>query len=123
MLSAREPLVTSETTNLLGVVDRTALLVINLNLTPLLCPFFAKCDGALLINPANDSSEFYPHNGADAKSLCNLLLNLKPQRLICGFIAKPEKSRLRRHGIDVRLGSCSCSIDELVNSFTDLPEA
>jgi len=34
-----------------------------------------------------------------------------------------EKTRLRESGIDVRLGSCSCSIDELFVRFHDLPRA
>jgi hypothetical protein len=30
---------------------------------------------------------------------------------------------LRAAGIDVRLGSCSCPVDELVTSFSTLPPA
>ncbi len=101
----------------------TAMLVINSRSGPVLCPFFAKCDGVLLIDPTDKSTEFHRHNRSDAKSLCDLILALNPGALVCGFIGETEKQRLRSAGIDVRLGSCSCSIDELVAGFCNLPLA
>lgn len=100
---------------------KTAMLVINSRLGPVLCPFFAKCDGVLLVDERGRSTEFHQHNRSDAKSLCDLILALRPRALVCGFIGEAEKRRLGSAGIDVRLGSCSCSIDELVAGFRDLP--
>ena len=91
--------------------------------TALLCPFYGKCDGVLLTNAADGSKEFHPRDRSGAKSLCELILELKPRKLICGFIGEPEKEKLRAAGIDVRLGSCNCPVDELVTSFSTLPKA
>ncbi len=99
----------------------TALLVINSGSGPVLCPFFAMCDGVLLIDEAGISTEFHQHNVWDARSLCDLILALHPRGLVCGFIGDAEKQRLQRARIDVRLGSCSCSINELVVEFDNLP--
>lgn len=100
-----------------------AVLVMNSGSTSLLCPFFGKCDGVLLINVANGSKEFRPRKSLDAKSMCDLILELRPSRMICGFIDKPERRRLHAAGIDVRLGACNCTVDELVTSFSGLPRA
>ena len=91
--------------------------------TSVLCPFFGRCDGVLLINAADSSKEFHTHDRSGAKSMCDLLLELKPAQIICGFIGETDKKRLRAAGADVRLGSCTCPVDELVTSFSTLPEA
>jgi predicted Fe-Mo cluster-binding NifX family protein len=102
---------------------RTAVVVMNTGSKSVLCPFFNKCDGVLLINAAGDSKDFHLHDCYGEKSLCELIIDLKPERVICGFIDQPEKQCLRAAGFDVRLGSCSCSIDELVASYSSLPKA
>lgn len=102
---------------------RTAVLVINPGSESLLCPFFDKCDGVLLIDAADGSKEFHPRDRSGVKSMCECILELSPSRIICGFIVEPEMQKLRAAGIDVRLGSCNCSIDELVSSFSTLPKA
>lgn len=102
---------------------RTAVLVMNSGSIPLLCPFFEKCDGVLLINPADGSKEFHACDRSGATSACEVILKLNPRRLICGFIDGPEKEKFRTAGIDVRLGSCNCSVDELIASFSTLPKA
>lgn len=99
------------------------MLVMNLGATSLLCPFFAKCDGVLLLDAARGSTEFHPRDRSGTKSMCDLLLELKPGQVICGFIGEYENQRLRAAGIDVRLGSCNCPVDELITSFSTLPEA
>ena len=102
---------------------KTAVLVIRPGTESLLCPFFDKCDGVLLINVADGSKEFHPYDRTSAKPAYELILKLQPRHLICGFIGGPEKEMLVAAGIDVRLGSCSCSVDELVGSFSALPKA
>ncbi len=98
-------------------------MVMNAGSTSLLCPFFVKCDGVLLINSADGSREFHPRDRSGAKSISDLLLELKARQLVCGFIDEPAKKKLRAAGVDVRLGSCSYPVDELVASFSKLPKA
>jgi hypothetical protein len=104
-------------------VPTTAMLVINSRSGPTLCPFFAKCDGVLLLDPTGHPREFHRNERLDESSLCDLILALKPIALVCGFIGGAEKLRLHAAGIDIRLGSCSCSIDELFTGFRSLPRA
>jgi len=44
---------------------------------PLLCPFFEKCDGILLINSADGSEEFHPCDQSGAKSACEVIINIQ----------------------------------------------
>lgn len=101
---------------------RTAVLVMNAGHGLTLCPVFAKCDGVLLIEP-DGSRGYYPNTEGTARSLSELVLNTRSERLLCGFIATGEKKVLRAAGIDIRVGSCACAVDELVASFSTLPEA
>jgi hypothetical protein len=101
----------------------TAMLVINSRSGPVLCPFFSKCDGVLLMDRTGEPTGFHRCNRSDANSLCDLILALNPDALVCGFIAEAERQRLQQAGIDIRLGSCSCSIDELFAGFPNLPHA
>ncbi len=102
---------------------KTAVLVIKPGSESLLCPFFDKCDGVLVFNAVDGSKEFHPYDRSSAKPAYKLILKLQPRHLICGFIGGPEREMLVAAGIDVRLGSCSCSVDELVSSFSALPKA
>lgn len=122
MLSSRGDLVAHVTSGSSPATPRTAVLVMNSGATALLCPFFDKCDGVLL-NGEDGSQEFHPRDRSGTQSIGDLLLALKPARVICGFISESEKHRLCAAGIDVRLGSCSCAVDELVASFPSLPAA
>lgn len=106
-----------------SATGRVTVVVMYAGSTPVLCPFFSKCDGVLLVNHADRSVEFYPGRRANADSMCDLILKLRPSRIICGFIDGPETARLRAAGIDVRLGACSVSIEDLVSSFATLPKA
>ena len=123
MLNLRGDLVADVTASLSSAATRTAVLVMNSEFTSLLCPFFHKCDCVLLINSADGSQEFHRHDQLGEKSLCELIVDLKPQHCICGYIDEPEKQKLRAAGIDVRIGSCSCPVDELITSFHTLPRA
>ena len=97
------------------------MLVLGSPARPTLCPFFGKCNGLLVIGAEEGATEFYSYDRNN--SLCDLILTVKPQRLVCGFIAPVDKVRLSEAGIDVRLGSCAASIEDLVSGFCDLPEA
>lgn len=101
----------------------TAVLVIKSDSESLLCPFFGKCDGVLLVKAVDGSSEFHPWDRTGARQVCELILKLKPRQLVCGFIGRAERKRLRAAGIDVRLGSCNRSVGELLASFSSLPKA
>lgn len=101
---------------------RIAVLVMNTGHGPTLCPLFAKCDGVLLIEP-DRSRSYYPNTEGTARSLSELVLNTRSDRLLCGFIGSAEKEILQAAGIDIRVGSCACAVDELVASFSTLPEA
>jgi hypothetical protein len=70
----------------------TAMLVINTHSGLVLCPFFAKCDGVLLIDQKNTSTEFHQNNRLDAQSLCDLIVALKPGALVCALSVKPKNA-------------------------------
>jgi hypothetical protein len=123
MLSNRRDLVAEAASGSTAAAGRTAVLVMNSGSVPLLCPFFNKCDGVLLHNASDHSTDYHPRDRSGAKSMCDMLLELKPDRIICGFVGGPEMQRLRGAGVDIRLGSCSCPIDELLASSSSLPEA
>lgn len=116
-------MMTSASVRTAPAAPTTAILVINSRSGPVLCPFFGKCDGVLLVDRKGRSAELHYRDRSDGKPLCDLILELKPDRLVCGFISEAEKQKLRNAGIDVRLGSCSCSIDELFADFHTLPQA
>jgi predicted Fe-Mo cluster-binding NifX family protein len=101
---------------------RTAVLVMSTRHGATLCPLFAKCDGILLIEP-DGSRGYYPNAEGTAQYLSELVLDMRPDRLVCGFIATIEKEVLRSAGIDIRVGSCPCPVDEFVGSFSTLPAA
>ncbi len=103
--------------------SRIAITVMKSEPTPLLCPFFGKCDGILILDPGTGTPEFCANRQRTPAALCDLILAARPGRLICGFIGDAEKQRLRASGIDIRLGSCTCTIDHLVASFQDLAAA
>jgi predicted Fe-Mo cluster-binding NifX family protein len=102
---------------------RTALLVMHSDREMALCPFFGKCDGVLVIDPHEKSQEFHANEQHTAMAICDLILKTDAGRLVCGFVGEPEKQRLRAAGIDVRLGSCACAVEDLAAAFDDLPRA
>jgi Homeodomain-like domain len=48
------------------------------------------------------------------------LSTVNQARLVCGFVSESHKNRLRSAGIDVRLGSCACSVNDVVANFDGL---
>ncbi len=103
--------------------QRTAVTVMESDVSLMLCPFFGKCDGLLVIDGASGGKELHRNGLRTADGLCEVVLASRSDRLICGFIAEPEKRRLRVAGVDIRLGACTCSVDELVAQFGGLPKA
>jgi len=103
--------------------SRIAVTVMDPGSGPAPCPFFGKCDGIVVHDADTGAWEFHRNPPRTPQSLCDLVLATCVNGLVCGFIAEPEIRRLRAVGIDVRLGSGRCSVDELVACFRDLPEA
>lgn len=102
---------------------RIAVTVMHPGSGPTPCPFFGKCDGIVVLDTVTGMQEFHRNPPRTPQSLCTLILASDVDGIVCGFIAEPEVRRLRAAGIDVRLGSGTCSVDELVACFCDLPEA
>jgi len=102
---------------------RTAITVMNSSAEPMLSAFFGKCDGILIVDTAGAIREFYRNELRTPAALCDLILLTKPDRLVCGYVSEAEKQTLCDAGIDVRLGSCNHSINELSACFCDLPKA
>lgn len=100
---------------------RTALLVMNAGQTTTLCPFFGKCDGLLLIDPDTGSREFHANTEHTAETMCDVIIKTGVHRLVLGFVPGPAARRLRAAGIDMRLGSCNCAVDNLATCFDALP--
>jgi predicted Fe-Mo cluster-binding NifX family protein len=102
---------------------RTALLVMRSKGEMTLSPFFGKCDGVLVIDPHKKTQEFHVNQPRTADSVCALILKSGAPRLVCGFVAGPEKQKLRAAGVDVRLGSPAGALEDLAAHFDDLPQA
>lgn len=88
-----------------------------------LCPFFSKSDGLLIIDPVTHAREFQQNAERTSDAACALILASGATRLVCGFIARADRDRLSAHGIDIRLGSCACRVEALVRDFENLPAA
>lgn len=89
----------------------------------ILSPFFGKSDGILRFDPAGEFREFDRNEERTSEYLCKLLLGARVRRLICGFIGPNEKARLAAAGVDIRLGSCTTGVEDLVDRFYELPKA
>lgn len=103
--------------------SRIAVTVMDFGSGPAPCPFFGKCDGIVVLDINTGAREFHQNAARTAKTLSDVILVSGADGLVCGFIAEPEILRLRTAGIDVRLGSGSCTVEELATCFCDLPRA
>ncbi len=103
--------------------DSVALLVARSLGGKVLCPFYAKCEELVLIDRRTMARRCHANPGRSNQSVSDLILASGATRLVCGFISPPDKLKLRAAGIDVRVGSCLRSIDDLVRSFNELPHA
>lgn len=100
-----------------------AVLVARTRWTTVLSPFFAKSDGLLVVDPCSHARAFRRSPERTSGAICELILASGPDRLVCGFIAGPDRDALCARGMDIRIGSCACSIDALVRDFDRLPSA
>ncbi|GLI25506.1 hypothetical protein XFLAVUS301_51800 [Xanthobacter flavus] len=103
--------------------NRIAVIVMKTDAGPALCPFFGKCDGIWIVDTLTGATEFHANPQRTSAALCDLIVAARPGRLVCGFIGEPEKQRLCAAGIDVRLGPCVRTIQELVACFPALVAA
>jgi predicted Fe-Mo cluster-binding NifX family protein len=90
---------------------------------PMLCPFFARCDGLFVISPDGEGFIHRADPTGGSRSICNLIRQSGVDRLICGFIGASEKDELLALGIDVRIGSCRDSLTDLAARSGSLPRA
>lgn len=88
-----------------------------------LSPFFAKADGLFLIDPCSHARKFRKNPDRTTEGTREFILASGIGRLVCGFIAKPDRDTLTARGIDIRIGSCARSIDALIRDFENLPSA
>lgn len=89
----------------------------------MLCPFFGKCDGVLVIDPGSGLREFHARGERTAEAMCDLILKSGVHRLVLGFVGGPSAQKLHAAGIDIRLGSCARAVEDLAIGFDDLPAA
>lgn len=102
---------------------RTGVMVAMRAEGPILCPFFARCDG-LVVFSADGAIETIPADPACGEcSICDVIAESGIERLVCGFIAEPYRALLRARGVDIRLGSCREAIAALAAGFDALPSA
>jgi hypothetical protein len=103
--------------------SRTGIMVAMRPEGPILCPFFARCDG-LVVFAADGAIETFPADPARGEqAMCDLISKCRVERLVCGFIAEPYRALLRARGVDIRLGSCREAIPALAARFDALPSA
>jgi hypothetical protein len=100
---------------------RAALLVMRTGGGAVLCPFFGKCDGLVIFDPAKDLHEFCANIKGTPEAICDLVLKTGVQRLVLGLIPGSAVRKLREAGVDIRLGSCACAVEDLATRFNELP--
>lgn len=106
--------------------DRTrpiAVVVARSQRKAILSPFFAKCDGLLIIDPDAPAREFRANIERTSAFMCDLILASGVTKLVCGFIADPDRDKLSACGVEIRIGSCARSVEALIREFDTLPVA
>lgn len=102
---------------------RTGIMVAMRLEGPILCPFFACCDGVVVFS-ADGAVETFPASQAyGERAIYDIIAASGVERLVCGFIAEPCRNLLLARGIDIRLGSCREAIATLAARFDTLPIA
>lgn len=113
----------SDATAVNGARVLTAVTIMRDGTDYMMCPFFGKCDGFLVVDPVTAKVKFVGNPERTADGMCRAIVSSGATRLICGFVPQMECKTLRAAGIDVRLGSCAREVDELVTEFHQLPKA
>src|SRR3546814_11014075 len=89
---------------------RTGIMVAMRLEGPILCPFFACCDGVVVFS-ADGAIETFPAGQAyGARAIYDVIDECGVERLICGFIAVPCRYLLRSPRLDISLGPCPAAI-------------
>lgn len=101
---------------------KTAVTISSGAMSPTLAAFFAHCD-AVLISDGDGDERVITNQGRRGDDVCQIVLAQRAHRLICGFIPEDCKQRLREAGVDIRLGSCSQPVFDLIVNFGQLPFA
>ena len=107
-------------------INRTCLigvLVARKQRKAILSPFFAKCDGLLIIDPDAPARELRVNTGRTSAFVCDLILASSVTKLVCGFIPEPDRDRLSGRGVEIRIGTCTRSVEALIREFDALPVA
>lgn len=105
------------------MTDIVAVTVMSCETGYVLSPFFARSDGVLLTDGDGPDPIYLPNEMHDSERLCRLVMDAHATRLICGFVPESARDMLRSAGIDVRLGSCTCTIRSLTAGEANLPKA
>lgn len=90
---------------------------------PILCPFFARCDGLVVFSADGAIETIAADPACEECSICDVIADSGVQRLVCGFIGEPYRTLLRARGVDIRLGSCREAVAALAAGFDALPSA
>lgn len=114
---------TNDATGVNGAQVLTAVTVMRDGTDYMMCPFFGKCDGFLVVDPATAKVKFIGNPERTADGMCRAIISAGATRLICGYVPETECKTLCAAGVDVRLGSCAREVDELVTEFSGLPKA
>ncbi len=110
----------------LPLSDRTcpiAVVVARSQRKAMLSPFFAKCDGLLIVDPDAPAREFRANTERTGAFMCDLILASGIRKLVCGFIPERDRDRLSACGVEIRIGSCARPVEALIREFDVLPTA
>lgn len=112
-----------DATAVTGARFLTAVTVMRDGTAYMMCPFFGKCDGFLVVDPLAAKVKYIANPERTADAICRAIVSCGAVRLICGFVPAAECRKLQAAGIDVRLGSCASDVEDLVAEFDKLPRA
>lgn len=86
-----------------------------------LSPFFAMAPWLMLVPGQGEPPVIHRNAGFRADGLMDLIAGLAPSQVICGHMPAEAAERLKKLGIDVRVGPCSVPAISLVSRAHVLP--